>query len=106
MLYASVGHGGASGDLAGRLLLPALFHLERTGRLPALAIVGFSIEKWRTDEFQAHVRNRLQQFAPGFTDAIWQRFVKRLAYVSGDFSPQGTADLARAISGQPLAKAS
>jgi glucose-6-phosphate 1-dehydrogenase len=93
---------GASGDLAGRLLLPALFHLERTGRLPALAIVGFSIEKWRTDEFQAHVRDRLQQFAPGFTDAIWQRFVKRLAYVSGDFSPQGTADLARAISGDAV----
>ena len=93
---------GVSGDLAGRLLLPALFHLEETGRLPALAIVGYSVEKWSTDQFQAHVKDRLQQFAPGFTDALWNRFVKRLSYVSGDFSPEGTAGLAKVITGDAV----
>lgn len=90
---------GASGDLAGRLLLPALFHLEQTGRLPPLDIVGFSVEKWGGGEFLAHVRERLQRFAPGYQDDLWQRFAARLSYVAGYFSAAGTAPLARVIRG-------
>jgi glucose-6-phosphate 1-dehydrogenase len=93
---------GASGDLTGRLLLPALFHLERTGRLPALDIVGFAIEKWSADDFRAHVKERLTSFAPGFTDELWKRFEPRLSFVSGDFSAQGTAPLARVVSGDAV----
>ncbi len=90
---------GASGDLAGRLLFPALFHLEQTGRLPDLDLVGFAVENWRAEEFRAHVRDRLQRFAPGYDDALWRRFSSRISYVAGDFSAGGTAALARAIRG-------
>lgn len=93
---------GASGDLAGRLLLPALFHLEQTGRLPALDLVGFSVEKWSVEQFRAHVRERLQRFAPGFEDGLWQRFASRLSYVPGDFSAEGMAPLARAVQGSAI----
>jgi glucose-6-phosphate 1-dehydrogenase len=93
---------GASGDLAGRLLLPALFHLEQTGRLPELGIVGFAVEKWGADEFRAHVHERIRQFSPGYTDALWQRFEPRLSFVSGDFSSAGTEGLARVITGDAV----
>ncbi len=93
---------GASGDLTGRLLLPALFHLEQTGRLPELEIVGFAVEKWSADEFIAHVRERLRSFAPGYTDELWARFSKRLSFVSGDFSAAGTAPLVAAIRGDAV----
>lgn len=90
---------GASGDLAGRLLFPALFHLEQTGRLPDLALVGFAVESWDAEAFRAHVRERLQRFAPGYDDALWRRFSSRISYVAGDFSAGGTAALGRAIRG-------
>jgi glucose-6-phosphate 1-dehydrogenase len=93
---------GASGDLTGRLLLPALFHLEQTGRLPALEIVGFAVEKWNDDDFRNHCRERLVSFAPGFCDDLWRRFSKRLSFVSGDFSPGGTAALGKAIRGDAV----
>lgn len=88
---------GASGDLAGRLLLPALFHLEQKGRLPDLEIIGFAVERWTSQQFSAHVRERLQQFAPGFDAPLWQRFSKRLSYVAGDFSASGIVALGRAV---------
>jgi glucose-6-phosphate 1-dehydrogenase len=93
---------GASGDLTGRLLLPALFHLERTGRLPPLDIVGFAVEKWSADDFRAHVKERLTSFAPGFAEEGWSRFEPRLSFVSGDFSAQGTAPLSRVVTGDAV----
>lgn len=93
---------GASGDLTGRLLMPALFHLEQTGRLPALDIIGFAVEKWSSDAFRAHCQECLRRFAPGYTDDLWARFSPRLSFVSGDFSAEGTAGLAKAVSGDAV----
>ncbi len=93
---------GASGDLAGRLLLPGLFHLDRNRKLPPLDIIGFSVEHWTTEEFQAHVKEHVHRFSPHFSESHWQHFCKRLSFVSGDFSKQGTAPLAAAVRGNAV----
>jgi glucose-6-phosphate 1-dehydrogenase len=66
---------GASGDLAGRYLLPALAHLYEAGRLPErLAIVGVARDDWDTAAFRHHLAGRLERHAatvdPGAREAL------------------------------------
>ena len=77
---------GASGDLARRKLLPALYNLQLKGRLPeALNIVGisrtpFSHREWR-DRLSAGVR----EHSPLTWDrSRWDEFSRRIWYVSGN----------------------
>jgi glucose-6-phosphate 1-dehydrogenase len=55
---------GASGDLTGRLLLPAVAQLVEADRLPPdLVIVGASNAEWTTDDFREHIDAELAQHA-------------------------------------------
>ena len=55
---------GASGDLTGRLLLPAVAQLVEADRLPpGLTIVGASDAEWSTDDFRGHIAAQLAQHA-------------------------------------------
>jgi len=60
---------GASGDLTGRKLIPALFNLYCKQRLPDnLQIVGTSRRPYSHDEFRAHLRAAVQEFAADIFD--------------------------------------
>jgi glucose-6-phosphate 1-dehydrogenase len=74
---------GATGDLAQRLLLPALYRLRADGQIPdRFAVVGFSRRGWSDDAFRAFARDGI---APGELDAeAWRRFAAHLYFVSGD----------------------
>jgi glucose-6-phosphate 1-dehydrogenase len=66
---------GASGDLAGRYLLPALAHLHEADRLPEpLAIVGVARDGWDTAAFRRHLAAQLERHAatvdPGAREAL------------------------------------
>jgi glucose-6-phosphate 1-dehydrogenase len=66
---------GASGDLAGRYLFPALAHLHEAGRLSEpLAIVGVARDDWDTAAFRGHIAARLERHAatvdPGAREAL------------------------------------
>jgi glucose-6-phosphate 1-dehydrogenase len=78
---------GATGDLAKRKLLPALFQLAEAGLLPEqLAVIGFSRSALSDDAFRAQCREALadaglaKQGAQGST----QRLLDALFYVAGD----------------------
>jgi glucose-6-phosphate 1-dehydrogenase len=74
---------GASGDLAKRKLIPALFHLEQDGYLPApFAVVGFSRSDLDSDAFRESVQNDLAQ--EGLKPSGESRLLESLSYVSGD----------------------
>ncbi len=77
---------GASGDLTQRKLIPALFNLQRKGRLPEkLRIVGYARRPWSTDDFREHLRTGLEAFAPrDYSAARWQAFAADIAYCRGD----------------------
>ena len=47
---------GASGDLAARLLFPALLSLEYRERLEDLKIIGYARQEWTTDQFHENLR--------------------------------------------------
>ncbi|MBL8056200.1 MAG: glucose-6-phosphate dehydrogenase [Anaerolineales bacterium] len=79
---------GASGDLTQRKLLPALFNLQRKGRLSGpLRIVGFARRPWSDDDFRAQLRAGLEQFAPkDFDPARWEAFAANIHYFRGDLT--------------------
>jgi len=79
---------GASGDLTQRKLIPALYNLQRKGRLPAgLRILGFARRPWDDAEFRAQLRAGLEQFAPRDFDADrWEAFAAAVTYVRGDLN--------------------
>jgi glucose-6-phosphate 1-dehydrogenase len=90
---------GASGDLSRRKLFPALYELERTDRL-GVPVVGVGRTELDDDGFRDHGRAALEEFVDRLDEAVVQRLLARLAFVSGDYSDPSMFDrLADMISG-------
>lgn len=92
---------GATGDLAARKLLPALYGLCRRELLPErFAVVGVGRRDKNDDAFRKDVSAALEKFA-GMAKSSGQgaeRFVANVHYRRSDFAtPQGMQDLARQI---------
>ena len=78
---------GASGDLARRKLLPAIYNLAESGLLPEpFAILGVARPAITEDAYRAQVRETIEREEGEPPDpAKWQRIETRLHYISGDF---------------------
>ncbi|MEE6271776.1 glucose-6-phosphate dehydrogenase [Georgenia wangjunii] len=63
---------GASGDLAGRLLLPGLGRLLATGRAPDLTLVGSGVEDWDDERWRERLRQAFA-VAPSIEVPPWER---------------------------------
>ena len=85
---------GASGDLARRLILPALYRLFKNGKLARARIVGYALESWDEATFLAHVRDGLERFADDFSPASWSLFAEKLGYRNGHLTPDDLRDFA------------
>jgi glucose-6-phosphate 1-dehydrogenase len=74
---------GASGDLARRKLLPALYDLAYEGLLPErFAIVGSGGSRLDDAEFRQRARGGVEEFSRHRLDeGRWQAFARRLSYV-------------------------
>ena len=79
---------GATGDLSARKLFPALFQLDAAGLLSDdLRIVAVARQEQTSGGFHDDLRERMFQTKRlEIGDAAWQQFVKRLTYLSADFS--------------------
>jgi glucose-6-phosphate 1-dehydrogenase len=86
---------GASGDLTKRKLLPALFHLEQSGLLPAeFSVVGVARRPLQ-DEFSKDMREGILQFG-GVKDgdAKLDEFIGKISYHAMNFDdPEGYGQL-------------
>ena len=85
---------GASGDLTGRKLVPALFNLARKGRLPEEArILGVSRTEFTDDAFRAQLetkgREAFQTSGEEWVEAEWTAFAARIHYVAADVTKLG-----------------
>jgi glucose-6-phosphate 1-dehydrogenase len=80
---------GASGDLTKRKLLPALFHLEEAGLLPAeFAVVGVA-RRALGDEFAAQMKEGIVEFgAANPPDPKLQNFLERVHYHAMNFDDE------------------
>ncbi len=78
---------GATGDLAYRKLLPALFHRHRDGQLPDVSrIIAASRRKLSDDDYRKLTEEALTKFVPAAEREPEQvaTFLKRIFYVSVD----------------------
>jgi glucose-6-phosphate 1-dehydrogenase len=84
---------GASGDLAKRMLFPALYNLYLEKVLPSkFAIVGFSRAQFPHDTFRAHVKDSIDTYSRSgaSADPAWSEFARRVTYVGGEFDDAAT----------------
>jgi glucose-6-phosphate 1-dehydrogenase len=79
---------GATGDLAKRKLLPGLFHLAKSGLLPAnYRVIGSAPAQFAVsdEQFRGHARSAVAQFGLAKpTGAAWQEFEGRLSFGAAD----------------------
>jgi glucose-6-phosphate 1-dehydrogenase len=81
---------GATGDLAHRKLLPAIYNLGARGLLPnRFAVVGYARSEMTDDEYREQARASLERFSrTGIDESYWTAFADSLHYVSGAFDDQ------------------
>ena len=96
---------GGTGDLAMRKLLPALYHRDADGQLPADArVIGISRQPLDAKAFRAKVAEALSVYVPAAErDAATEaRFLARLDHVTLDVTGEtGWGDLKRRLDAAP-----
>ncbi len=88
---------GAAGDLAGRLLVPALYNLRRERLLAEeFAVVGIARSNQDDETFRRGLGRSLREFGNGkIVDGDWSWLAERMSYVQGEFDdPAAYARLA------------
>jgi glucose-6-phosphate 1-dehydrogenase len=88
---------GASGDLAFKKILPAIYELTREGRLE-MPVIGVADSDWTDDDFRDRVRSSVQAHVDGGGEAgsghidadALDALCKRLRYVAGDYTSPST----------------
>jgi glucose-6-phosphate 1-dehydrogenase len=90
---------GATGDLARRKLLPALYHLAAEGLMPRrYRIIGVSRSPMHDADFRNLVRESVDIHCRcDRAAAAWESFAKNLSSVADDFGPDSTATLRSAV---------
>ncbi len=75
---------GATGDLAARKLLPALYNLEVEGLLPKAGdLIGVAPMAWDDDRFRAHAEQAIRSYSrTGLDRRSFARFAQRLRFVA------------------------
>ncbi len=77
---------GATGDLAHRKLMPALFQLARGGNLPSeCAIIGFARRDWTDADLRAEYEKTLSKGAGPDFGEVWAQFANRIFFAKGTF---------------------
>ncbi|MCU1689362.1 MAG: glucose-6-phosphate dehydrogenase, partial [Jatrophihabitantaceae bacterium] len=91
---------GATGDLAGRLLLPALAALHAAGELaPGFRLVGVGDQPWDDAQFAAAARAWLERHAPDVAADARETLLQVVSYRRADV--RDAAALRTAVAGGP-----
>jgi len=87
---------GITGDLSQRLLLPAIYHLDRRGLLPdAFRIAGYATRDYDLKALRGMVAEGLKEFAADYEPSAVQHFLQRVVgYARGNLEPDTVKKLA------------
>src|SRR3954451_17002345 len=85
---------GATGDLARRKLFPALYHLERRGRLH-VPVVGVARSIWDDAAFAEHAAEAIRDFVKDPAPQVVAARCARLSLVRGEYQSADTFGLLR-----------
>ena len=86
---------GATGDLAHRKVIPAIYQLWRTNLLPAeFSLVAVARRPYSNETFAAEVRASLEKYSriQPIDEASWAEIAKRITYQQLDFADDGDFD--------------
>src|SRR5262245_22664379 len=83
---------GATGDVTKRTLLPALYDLAKATLLShEFGIVGLARNDMSTEAFREQISQDIKSFATTEVEpAIWDWFLQRIYYTSGNLQDPGT----------------
>src|SRR5437868_15468928 len=93
---------GASGDLAARLLFPALLSLEYRERLEDLRIIGYARQEWTTEQFHENLRAAIDMHGSDVDQKYVDRFIDRIDFHGGDISVESMRGLNAALDGDAI----
>ena len=82
---------GATGDLAARKILPALYNLSLAGRFHSDSrILAIGRKDMDSPEFRESMASALRQFSrSGRDEGAWSLFARRIEYLRGDIADRG-----------------
>ena len=84
---------GASGDLARRKLVPAIYGLAHEGSLPPyFALVAVAVSEFTTESFREDMRQAVEQYGrfKPISQAVWNALAQNIHYIQGDFEQAAT----------------
>jgi glucose-6-phosphate 1-dehydrogenase len=84
---------GATGDLAYKMIFPALQAMVIQGRLD-VPVIGVAKAGWEIEQLRDRVADSLKEHAV-FNEAAFQKLCDRLEYIDGDYNDAKTFDLLR-----------
>ena len=90
---------GASGDLAARLLFPALLQLEHRERLENLRIIGYARQDWTSEQFQENLRAAIDHSGAEYDGKYFDKFIDRIEFHGGDLSVESLRVLQGVLDG-------
>ncbi len=90
---------GATGDLAHKMIFPALQALVRTGRLD-VPIIGVAKAGWNLEQLRARARDSLEKFGGGVDPTAFAKLSGLLRYVDGDYEDRSTFEQLREALGR------
>jgi glucose-6-phosphate 1-dehydrogenase len=80
---------GITGDLAKVMTFRSLYRLEARGLLDC-PIVGVAVDDWSLEDLRERARTSIEGTGEHIDQDVFDRFVERLSYVSGDFTDPAT----------------
>ncbi len=80
---------GITGDLARKMTFRSLYRLERRGLLKQ-PVIGVAVDDWGIEQLTARARESIEAGGEAVDEEVFERFVGRLRYVSGDFADDAT----------------
>ena len=93
---------GATGDLAHKMIFPALYQMVKRGAL-GVPVIGVASAGWGLPELRERARESIAQTSRGIDDHdALERLLSLLGYVDGDYGDQSTFDTLKKVLGGAL----
>jgi len=80
---------GITGDLAFKMIFPALYAMAKRGALRT-PVIGVALQKWTLEQLHARVKDSLQHAGGIDNQKAFDQLLALLRYVSGDYSNRDT----------------
>ena len=80
---------GASGDLANKMIFPALYAMAKRGTL-TVPVIGVASSKWSPDHLRIHVTDSIKRSGGIDDQRSLNHLLSLLQYVEGDYNERDT----------------